>query len=130
MPLSQAHVTSHTPMGANLIAGGATFRCWAPRAQAVHVVGTFGGKDRWKADAGNEMVKDAHGYWAGFLPGVRDGDQYKFYVVGKLGPRLKRDPYARELTSDPAYPICNCIVRDPARIRGRTWPGARRRSTS
>ena len=46
------------------------------------------------------------------FPGVKDGDLYRFYVVGQRGPGFKRDPYARELEMD-GYPECNCIVRDP-----------------
>ena len=33
-------------MGANLVAGGATFRVWAPRARAVYVIGEFNGHER------------------------------------------------------------------------------------
>jgi 1,4-alpha-glucan branching enzyme len=117
MPLSQDHVGPETPMGANLIADGATFRVWAPRAQDVHVVGSFGGAARWAPDAANRLLADARGYWAGFLPGVRDGDEYKFWIRGAGSAGMKRDPYARELTFDPPYPICNCVVRDPD-----TWP--------
>ena len=37
MAASQAHITPSTPMGANLIADGATFRVWAPGALHVHL---------------------------------------------------------------------------------------------
>jgi 1,4-alpha-glucan branching enzyme len=100
-------------MGANLLGGGATFRCWAPGALAVHVVGRFGGVERWAPDEANRLVRDGAGYWAGFLAGVRDGDEYTFHVVGRGGTGRKRDPYARELTIEPAYPLSHCIVRDP-----------------
>src|SRR5207237_1425864 len=61
------------------------------------------------------MVKDGDGYWSGYVHGMKDGDLYRFYVVGTGSEGLKRDPYARELEmrgKDPWYP-CNCIVRDP-----------------
>src|SRR5262249_32190499 len=60
------------------------------------------------------LVLDANGYWAGYFPGIGAGQQYKFYVVGAGTSGHKRDPYARELTTDPAYPHCNCVVRDPS----------------
>ena len=41
MPASLDHIHPGTPMGANLIADGATFRVWAPHARAVYVVGDF-----------------------------------------------------------------------------------------
>ncbi|HWL79628.1 MAG TPA: alpha amylase C-terminal domain-containing protein [Roseomonas sp.] len=112
MPASQAHLSGGTPLGANLAADGATFRAWAPRALAVHVIGTFGGKDDWQPHEGNRLVRDDNGYWAGFVPGARDGDPYMFHVAGQGSAGRKRDPYARELSRQPAYPECNCILRD------------------
>jgi 1,4-alpha-glucan branching enzyme len=111
--ISQQSITPATAMGANLTGGGATFRVWAPRATAVHVVGEFAGIAQWDPVADNLMAKDAAGYWAGFVAGARDGDAYKFYVVGVGNAGYKRDPYAREITADPAFPHCNCIVRNP-----------------
>ena len=109
MPTAQQHVGPATPMGATLVEGGATFRVWAPRASAVHVC--YDG--HWEAEDANLLVKDQHGYWAGFVPGVGDGTQYRYHVVGTGSSGAKRDPYARELTSNPPFPSSNCIVRDP-----------------
>jgi len=109
MPASQEHINPHTPMGANLVAGGATFRVWAPRAQTVYISGDFNG---WEQEQSTQLVKNDAGYWAGFVPGVKDGEHYKFFVVGAGGRGYKRDPYARELSEEPAYPLSNCIVRD------------------
>ncbi|MDQ0355199.1 1,4-alpha-glucan branching enzyme [Rhodoplanes tepidamans] len=97
-------------MGANVFPGGSTFRTWAPRATAVHVSGPFNGWSR--ADEATRLVKDGQGFWTGFLPGVTDGTEYKFYVVGPTGREgFKRDPHARELSA----PSWNCVVCDPAR---------------
>ena len=41
MAASQIGISSATPMGANLVAGGASFRVWAPNALSVHVLGDF-----------------------------------------------------------------------------------------
>jgi 1,4-alpha-glucan branching enzyme len=114
MPLSQQFITPQTPMGATLNAEGATFRVWAPKANAVHLCGNFQGGNNWTPSEDNKLIKDANGYWAGFLPGVKDGDQYKFFIDGVGSDGFKRDPFARELTDDnPPYPRSNCIVRDP-----------------
>jgi len=118
MPLSQNSIGSETPMGATLSAGGATFKVWAPLAQAVYLNGTFGGVAMWStnSDAALLLNRDAAGYWTGFMAGVADGDQYKYYVAGPAGGTVgyKRDPYARELTSSATFPIgVNCIVRSP-----------------
>src|SRR5262245_17990374 len=101
MAASQNHIMPTTPMGANLIGGGATFRVWAPTAEAVFVNGHFAGVDRFSRDTDPslQLVKDGNGFWAGFIPGVQEGDRYKFFVVGRGARGFKRDPYARELTT-------------------------------
>src|SRR5579859_7533680 len=102
MPLPQTNISPSTPMGANLVARGATFRVWGPSATAVYLNGTFGGVSRWttNSDPSLLLAQDANGFWAGFLAGAAEGDQYEFYVVGPAGGTVgyKRDPYARELT--------------------------------
>lgn len=113
MPLSQDRITDETPLGAELVEGGATFRCWAPRARAVHVTGRFGNTAQWEPTEANLMVRDWRGYWSGFVPLVRAGDEYRFFVVGEGSSGFKRDPYARELTLDPPHPRSNCVVRSP-----------------
>src|SRR5688572_22326481 len=66
MPASLEHIHADTPMGANLIADGATFRVWAPRAHSVHVIGDFNNRQRHDASLLN---RDDHGHWRGFIPG-------------------------------------------------------------
>src|SRR5689334_14384077 len=115
MPTSQQHINSNTPLGATLISGGATFRTWAPNATEVYVAIKYPGgtvASAFKKDPNCLLVKDANGFWAGFMPGIVDGDLYRFYVVGTGSEGFKRDPYARELEFY-GYPDCNCIVRDP-----------------
>ena len=115
MAASQQHIHPGTPLGAQLAEGGATFRTWAPGAQAVYVVLEDPGTatpSTWVKNDLNRLVRDEHGYWAGFLPGVVDGTEYRFWVVGTGSEGFKRDPYARELRLS-GYPECNCIVRDP-----------------
>jgi 1,4-alpha-glucan branching enzyme len=99
-------------MGANLTPSrsGATFRVWAPGATHVYVSGSF---NDWAQDDASLLSKDERGYWEGFVPGVEPDDPYKFYVVGTGSSGYKRDPYARDLSTAPAYPLSNCLVRDP-----------------
>ena len=111
MPASQEHIHADTPMGAELIGNGATFRVWAPGAKAVYLIVNDPDAQAAEDDA-HLLVRDQHGYWAGFFPGVTDGTQYRFWVVGTGGKGFKRDPYARELEMHD-YPNCNCLVRDP-----------------
>ena len=105
MPASLQHIHPDTPMGANLVADGATFRVWAPHARTVHVLGDF--NDRRRDDA-SLLTSDAQGHWRGFIPGVHDRQRYMFYVVGEGSEGPKRDPFARELQAP--FPS-ECIVR-------------------
>lgn len=92
-------------MGANLIADGATFRCWAPKARSVHVIGDF---NDWQPQEASLLNPDGKGHWLGFLPEVRDRQGYMFFVAGEGSEGPKRDPYARELqTPFPSH----CIIR-------------------
>src|SRR5215213_4322349 len=116
MAASQQHIDANTPLGANLTSDGATFRAWAPAARAVYLAlkyraGTA--PETFPKHAGDLLVRDAQGFWAGFVPGIADGDLYRFYVVGTGSEGFKRDPYARELEFN-GYPDCNCVVRGPA----------------
>src|SRR5512135_2018609 len=110
MTASQEHIDASTPMGATLIAGGATFRVWAPGAEHVYVA--LGGIHAYRPKPSDELVKDpATGQWTGFFPGVVDGAKYRFFIAGPQGAGFKRDPWARELELY-GYPDCDCIVRD------------------
>jgi 1,4-alpha-glucan branching enzyme len=109
--ISQQHITPETPMGATLVPDGATFRSWAPRAPQVFVNGRFGGTPMRGKLPELLMAQHPDGYWTGFIPGARDGDLYKFLVVGEGGTGFKRDPYARELARDEPFPQSSCILR-------------------
>jgi len=104
-------------MGATLMDDGATFRTWAPHALDVYVVtDQLSGSDDqdWQPSEGDRLIKSDDGTWAGFVPGIRDGDEYLFWVRGPTGiTGFKRDPYARELCNATEFPNCHCLVRDP-----------------
>ncbi len=115
MPILDPIHPDTLPMGANVVAdkSGVTFRCWAPRAKAVYLRGDFDGWDNGWQVPPPEIARLYHhgGYWAGVVPGAKDGDHYKLWVDGYGTTGWKRDPYARELTRN--WPHSDCIVRDP-----------------
>jgi 1,4-alpha-glucan branching enzyme len=104
MPASQHNVGPDTPMGANLVTGGATFRTWAPHATRVAVVGDF---NSFTVQDDATLVADGKGHWTGFIPGVTDGQHYKFRITGPDGTGDKRDPYARQVDGTDS----SCVVR-------------------
>jgi 1,4-alpha-glucan branching enzyme len=98
------------PMGGTLVPGGATFRIWAPRARNVYVSGDFNG---WSHDQSSLLSPIGGGHWAGYVPGLKDGSQYLFYVEGAGSQGFKRDPRARVLSTLPPFPGSRCVLRDP-----------------
>jgi 1,4-alpha-glucan branching enzyme len=121
MPASQEHITTSTPMGANLIAGGVTFRVWAPGADHVYV--SFHADANYQPDPATELVKNpATGHWTGFFSGIGQGALYRYYIAGQGGAGFKRDQWARELELF-GYPNCNCVVPnlDPYPWHDQNW---------
>ena len=71
---------------------GMFFGVWAPNAASVHVIGTFNGWD----EQANPMKKlGPGGIHATFIPGVGEGELYKFLITTPDGEKLyKADPFA------------------------------------
>jgi 1,4-alpha-glucan branching enzyme len=117
MPVTEQQIDATTPLGATLVRDGATFRVWAPRAVSVHVITDALPASRqrgWTPSAGDALVAQGDGTWAGFVAGLVDGAPYRFWVTGTARSGFKRDPYARELGTWPAFPDCDCLIRSPS----------------
>jgi 1,4-alpha-glucan branching enzyme len=117
MPTVQNRVDRNTPMGANLVSGGVTFRVFAPAALGMYVLTgpslAAAQAPGFVPSASDQLFNLGDNTWAAFLPGLGEGDSYRFWVVGNAGSGLKRDPRARSLGFSPPYPNCDCIVRSP-----------------
>ena len=71
---------------------GVTFAVWAPEAEGVSVVGPF---NRWDGRAHLMQRHGLSGVWEVFIPGLGEGELYKFEVRARNGHTfLKTDPYA------------------------------------
>ena len=67
------------------------FIVWAPNAKRVTLVGSFNGWDRNALP----MEKIEGNVWICFVGGLKNGDLYKFCVLGADGiERMKTDPFA------------------------------------
>ncbi|RYD76130.1 MAG: 1,4-alpha-glucan branching protein GlgB, partial [Sphingobacteriales bacterium] len=91
------HFRLYEKMGSHLLTvektGGSYFSVWAPNAIRVSVVGDF---NNWERNA-HELNKrrDKSGIWEGFIPNLKKGDVYKYFVKGfDESEHLKGDPYA------------------------------------
>jgi 1,4-alpha-glucan branching enzyme len=114
MPVLNHRIDLDTPLGATLVDGGATFRTWAPGALDVYVITdslAVSSATGWAPDATDRLVPLGDQTWAGFVPGVRADDPYLFWIRGSGTTGFKRDPYARELGTNPPFPDCPCVVR-------------------
>jgi 1,4-alpha-glucan branching enzyme len=115
---SRTGVDLKTPIGAEMAAGGVTFRLWAPAARQVFVLtGQSLAAARhpgFQASAADAMFPLGDGTWGAFVGGLGEGDSYRYWVVGEGSTGFKRDPRARDLDIAPPYPDCNCLVRNPA----------------
>ncbi|VBB05024.1 immunoglobulin e-set [Lucifera butyrica] len=91
-----SHYYSYKMLGAHLTEAegtpGVQFSVWAPHAQAVYVTGDFNG---WRGqDHGMSRVAES-GIWLLFVPGVQEGELYKFEIHTPEGQVfLKADPFA------------------------------------
>ena len=90
------HYEIYKKLGAHLTQkdgkAGTYFAVWAPRAKSVKVIGAFNnwdGKD-------HEMTRlEPLGIYELFVPGVGEGDTYKYLIEGADGNmHYKADPYA------------------------------------
>lgn len=71
---------------------GASFKVWAPHAREVKVVGEF---NNWNGSTHVMRFDFQSGIWSLFIPGIKEGDIYKFEITSREGKKfLKADPMA------------------------------------
>ena len=90
------HYEIYKKMGASVITHqgteGTHFAVWAPNAQRVSVVGNF---NHWDGRTHQMRVLGSSGIWEIFIPGLPEGEIYRFEIKSQAGDLLlKSDPYA------------------------------------
>lgn len=79
---------------------GAKFSVWAPNAKSVALVADF---NYWNGRTNPLRVMGYSGVWELFVPGLKEGERYKFEIYTQQGERiLKADPYALSSEMRPA----------------------------
>ncbi|MBI5195776.1 MAG: 1,4-alpha-glucan branching protein GlgB [Nitrospirae bacterium] len=90
------HYKSYEKLGAHIkkIKGknGVHFSVWAPNAEAVSVIGDF---NKWNKKRHLMRLSGNSGIWELFVPGLGEGEIYKFWVKSKFNnyAEEKADPY-------------------------------------
>jgi len=117
MATTRTNIDGGTPLGANIAQGGVMFRVWAPAAQQMFVLSgaalTAAEQPGFTPSQSDTMFRLGDGTWGAFVPGLGEGARYRFWVIGAGSTGFKRDPRARELSTVPQYPNCDCFMRSP-----------------
>lgn len=78
---------------------GVEFAVWAPNARSVSVIGSF---NDWDRRVHAMRVLGSSGVWEIFIPGIQEGELYKFEIKTSQGYVLdKTDPYGAEMEVRP-----------------------------
>ncbi|MHB0997102.1 MAG: 1,4-alpha-glucan branching protein GlgB [Elusimicrobiales bacterium] len=91
------HLRLYDKMGAHPVTlegvEGTNFAVWAPNAREVSVIGDFNG---WNKTSHRLRQRGASGIWEGFVPGVKEGSNYKYFIVSRYDDfkAEKADPFA------------------------------------
>ena len=92
-------------------ASGVKFAVWAPNAKRVSLVGDF---NHWDGRAHPMRSTGYSGVWELFVPGLGEGEKYKFEILTPEGHiTVKADPYA---FGSEVRPLNASVVRDLSRF--------------
>lgn len=98
------HYKLYERMGGRLVThqgvAGTKFAVWAPNAKSVSLIGDF---NYWDGRVNPMRVMGYSGVWELFVPGLGEGEKYKFEIYSQQGElRVKADPYAYSSELRPA----------------------------
>jgi len=99
-----SHLRLYEKLGSHAVAvdgiKGTYFAVWAPNAERVSVIGDF---NAWDKGSHRLQPRGQSGIWEGFVPGVRAGACYKYWVQSRYhGYRVeKADPLAFHAETPP-----------------------------
>lgn len=108
------HLRLYEKLGSHVVEvegiSGVGFAVWAPNASRVSVVGSFNVWDGRR----HPMRKHPGGVWEIFIPGIGEGEVYKYEIKGPSGELLplKTDPFGFRAEKLPGL---GSIVHDPDR---------------
>lgn len=105
------HYDLYSVLGANVFqigTAGTRFAVWAPNARGVYLVADF---NHWDGRMYPMRSMGASGIWELFVPGIGQGEKYKFEIHTREGfLRVKSDPFAfyselRPLTASVVFDV-------------------------
>jgi len=105
-----AHVLTHEGKR------GVAFAVWAPNARSVSVVGDF---NEWDGARHPMRNLGSSGVWELFIPGLRQGQLYKYEIKSGRHKFLKADPYALMMEIPPN--TSSVVFKSEYKFRDRAW---------
>jgi len=112
-----SHASSHFYQGLHKDRQTVTFREWAPKAQALSLVGDF---NDWNPESAPLTQNESTGMWEVSLPAnsLSTGQSYKLQVTGADGHTMDRLPsHARELLQNEETNDYSALVSFPQETR-------------
>jgi 1,4-alpha-glucan branching enzyme len=118
------HERIYEKLGAHpLVQGGkrgVAFAVWAPNAHKVSVVGNF---NSWDSSQHQMRQLAGSGVWELFIPGLKEGELYKYAIDSRLGEIFKADPYAFMMEVPPD--TSSVVHKSRYKFRDRAWMNSR-----
>jgi 1,4-alpha-glucan branching enzyme len=114
------HERIYEKLGAHLITHegkrGVAFAVWAPNARNVCVVGNF---NSWDSAKHRMRRHGDAGVWELFIPGLKQGELYKYAIDSRRGQIFKADPYAFIMEVPPD--TSSIVYKSRYKFRDRDW---------
>src|SRR2546423_2528320 len=114
------HERIYEKLGAHVITHegkrGVAFAVWAPNAKSVSVVGNF---NKWDSQQHPMRSLGGSGVWELFIPGIKEGELYKYAIKTRRGEIFKADPYASMMEVPPD--TSSIVYRSRYKFHDRAW---------
>ena len=114
------HERIYEKLGAHVLvhegARGVAFAVWAPNAKSVSVVGNF---NEWNGARHSMGLLGSSGVWELFIPGLKEGELYKYEIKSGRQKFLKADPYALTMEVPPS--TSSIVFKSKYKFRDRAW---------
>jgi 1,4-alpha-glucan branching enzyme len=95
---------------------GVAFAVWAPDAKSVSVVGNF---NSWDSTKHRMRRHSGAGVWELFIPGLKQGELYKYAIDTRQGEIFKADPYAFMMEMPPE--TSSIVYKSRYKFSDRAW---------
>src|SRR5437588_12763506 len=114
------HERIYEKLGAHLITHegkrGVSFAVWAPNADRVSVIGNF---NAWDGKRNLMRPLETSGVWEIFIPGLHEGELYKYEIKKGRKRFLKADPYALMMEVPPD--TSSIVFKSKYKFRDGAW---------